>query len=456
MAPKYLNTDEAAKLLGVTSDELNLMRERRQLFGIRDGSSWKYKQQDLERAKEDMAGEGSSIGSEFPLSIDEREDSVLLSEVELGEPGTGQSGTVIGKPGSMSAVDSDIELFEPADKVGGSSVSSDSDVTLVPDLGTSAGDSGVRLVAAGDVPAGNDPMSNTVELELSDLALDDDDTDLPFDLGGSGTGDSKLKKAIQDAPSAGIGSDLMLGDEASSGGDDLKFGSGLGLSDEPSKSMDAPSSGTGSAIELGGSAFEDDDLVLGSHTGSDISDSGISLGSPVDSGLSLEQPLELGGDELLIDEGGSGTAGELAADDEFLLTPAVDMGEEDLDESGSQVIALDTEGDFDDSAATMLGGAPSGPAGMLEEDPFAAAAAPGIDLGGGAMMGAPTLGATQTVVAREAPYSVLNIISLMACLFFLMLTGMMMFDLMRNMWTWDGPVTMNSSIMDAILGIFES
>jgi hypothetical protein len=454
MAPKYLNSEEAAKLLGVSTDELNQMRERRQLFGIRDGSSWKYKQQDLERAKEDMAAGGSGIGSEFPLSIEEREDSVLLSEVELGEPGTGQSGTVIGKPGSMSAVDSDIELFEPADK-SGSSAGHDSDVTLVPDLGTSAGDSGVRLVAAGDAPAGNDSMSNTVELELSDLALDDDDTDLPFDLGSS-AGDSKLKTSVQDAPSGGIGSDLMLGDEASHGGDELNLGgSALGLTDEPSRIRDAPSSGTGSALELGGSAFEDDDLVLGSHTGSDISDSGISLGSPVDSGLSLEQPLELGGDELLIDEGGSGTAGELAADDEFMLTPAVEMGEEDLDESGSQVIALDAEGDFDDSAATMLGSAPGGQA-MLEEDPFAAAAAPGIDLGGGAMMGGPALGMTQPVVAREAPYSVLNIVSLAACLLFLALTGMMMFDLMRNMWTWDGPVTMNSTIMDAILGMFEA
>jgi hypothetical protein len=347
-------------------------------------------------------------------------------------------------------VDSDIELFEPGDKVGGSSASSDSDVTLVPDLGTSAGDSGVRLVAAGDSPAGNESASNTVELELSDLALDDDDTDLPFDLGGSGTGDSKLKKSVQDAPSAGIGSDLMLGEDLSSGGSGLKF------SDEPSKIKDSPSSGTGSAIELGGSAFEDDDLVLGSHTGSDISDSGISLGSPVDSGLSLEEPLELGGDELSIDEGGSGTAGELAADDEFMLTPAVEMGEDDLDESGSQVIALDAEGDFDDSAATMLGSAPGGQPGMLEEDPFATAAAPDIDLGGGAMMGGPALGMTQPVASREAPYSVLNIISLLACLFFLMLTGMMMFDLMRNMWTWDGPVTMNSTIMDTILGMFES
>jgi hypothetical protein len=232
-------------------------------------------------------------------------------------------------------------------------------------------------------------------------------------------------------------------DHASSLGD-----SALTLGD--SKLDDAPGSSPGvdSALELGGSAFEDDDLVLGSH-GSDISDSGISLASAVDSGLSLEQPLELGTEAQA--EEGSGTAGELMADDEFLLTPAVEMGEEEVDESGSQVIALDTEGEFDDSAATMLG---EGGVGMLEEDTLGAA--PGMNpLAGAAVMAAPTMATMQPVIAREAPYSVLNVISLGACAFFLLLTGMFMFDLMRNIWSWQGAYSVNSAIMDSIIGMFE-
>ena len=476
MAQKYLSVEEAAKILGVTPDKLNELRERRKVFGIRDGSSWKFKEQDIQRALEDMKS-GAPDSGMYSLSIEEEPDSVLLSEVELGE-GSGMSGTVIGKPGTMSPVDSDIELFTDDDKqAAGSSAQSDSDVTLVPDPGTSAGDSGVKLVAAGDVlkPDSSKDLSNTIELELSDLALEDDDTDLPFDLGGSGMGDSKIKKAAEDAAkagqstsstgSSGPGSDLTL-DSLDMHDDELGLASsGLSLEDISAGKDDSPSSNTGSglgsspvdsAIELGGSEFEDDDLVLGSHTGSDISDSGISLGSPADSGISLEDPLELGG-EIVVDEG-SGTTGELTADDEFLLTPAVEMGEEDLDESGSQVIALDTEGDFDDSAATMLGGEMGGTPGMLEEDPFAAVAGgPALDtLGMGGMgMGAPATAPVQQVVAREAPFSVLNIISLAACLLFLTLTGMMMFDLMRNMWSWDGPYSFNSSLMDGIIGLFE-
>jgi hypothetical protein len=37
----------------------------------------------------------------------------------------------------------------------------------------------------------------------------------------------------------------------------------------------------------------------------------------------------------------------------------------------------------------------------------------------------------------------------------LVLGGMMAYDLMRNMWSWDGPLNMNSSLMDTVLGWFE-
>jgi hypothetical protein len=58
------------------------------------------------------------------------------------------------------------------------------------------------------------------------------------------------------------------------------------------------------------------------------------------------------------------------------------------------------------------------------------------------------------VPAHEAPYTVLNILALSGCVLFLALTGMMTFDLMRNMWSWEQPFTSNSMIMDWVLGIF--
>jgi hypothetical protein len=35
-----------------------------------------------------------------------------------------------------------------------------------------------------------------------------------------------------------------------------------------------------------------------------------------------------------------------------------------------------------------------------------------------------------------------------------MLSGMMMYDLMRHMWSWDSPYAVNSKLMDTILNLF--
>ena len=103
-------------------------------------------------------------------------------------------------------------------------------------------------------------------------------------------------------------------------------------------------------------------------------DSGISLVDPADSGLSLEEPLELGGsgtgeslelgeeDILQLAESSKSHSG-LKADDDFLLTPMEETTDVDESESGSQVIALDT--DSDDAAAIV--GPSQGLATMFDE-----------------------------------------------------------------------------------------
>ena len=134
-----------------------------------------------------------------------------------------------------------------------------------------------------------------------------------------------------------------------------------------------------SAVDISGKKLEDDDLVLGgSGTGSDISiggDSGISLVDPSDSGLSLEAPLnlgsgeeslELGEDDLLGMASGVGGSG-LKGEDDFQLTPMDDLSDGEDSESGSQVIALDTEGEGDE-AATMVASSGTPVAAMLDED----------------------------------------------------------------------------------------
>ena len=58
----------------------------------------------------------------------------------------------------------------------------------------------------------------------------------------------------------------------------------------------------------------------------------------------------------------------------------------------------------------------------------------------------------------EAPYSVWNIISLVFVSMLLILVGMMMYELLRNMWGFDKPIKtseFDTYIMDMILKWFE-
>ena len=231
------------------------------------------------------------------------------------------------------------------------------------------------------------------------------------------------------------------------------------------------------AGDSGKDVVGDEEQVLGgSGGGSDITiggDSGIQLVDPADSGLSLEEPLdltapgeeslELGEDDMisLSEEAGTDAVTKVKADDDFLLAPAKETVE-DEDESGSQVIALDAEPSAD-QAATMVGTASKASmVALLDEDLTAAAgaSAPGL---GGPMLATPIPAvpapAPEPVVVEaalpETPYSLLSVLSLAACVLLLVVGGMMVFDLGRNMWSWDSPYQFNSSLMDSLLSMFE-
>jgi len=221
-----------------------------------------------------------------------------------------------------------------------------------------------------------------------------------------------------------------------------------------------------SAVDLAGKQPDDDVVLGGSGAGSDITiggDSGISLVDPADSGLSLDEPLDLGvgddeslelGEEDMLSLAEASNIDAARQDADFLLTPSEDASDAEESESGSQVIALDESAG--DEAATMVGGV----AAMLDEDfgaqpigvPGAALGAVGLP-GGPQMAGAAMFDASYAL--PEAPYTAWNIVLLAFCTILLVLCGMFTYDLLRNMWSWDSPYTVNSSLMDTILSWFE-
>jgi excisionase family DNA binding protein len=319
---------------------------------------------------------------------------VLLSEVELGQSDPGMSGTVIG------------------------------------------------LNPAARMPGGGD-----VRMAESDLALSalNDDSVVPISTKKKSPSDSKGSKF-----------------------DDLSLDN---LTLEGSSAIITGKSGGSSTIDLGGKG-KDDDLVLGGSSGSLSSnivlgsDSGISLVDPSDSGFSLDTPvslatpaeesLELSEDDMLV-SADAPRAGVLK-DDDFLLTPLEEATDMDGSESGSQVIALDTEGE---ESGTMIGaGSAVSMAAMIDDD---MSVQPGLGAGivgpldGPAVLGpSPTLadGVAISPVSAvgEPPYTGWQIAGLSVCAVLLLLCGAMMFDLVRCMWSWEQPTTITSGLMNTIGG----
>ena len=312
----------------------------------------------------------------------------LLSEAELGPADAGMSGTVIGMDSpDKAATESDVRL-------------ADSDIQP-------AGTGAKPAAAAAKAPA---KKTDEVDAKVANF----EELDLTLDQ------------------------DVRLADSSVSVGGEKK----------PVASD--------SSVDLSGKKLDDDDMVLGgSGSGSDITiggDSGISLVDPADSGLSLEEPLNLGaGDEslelgeddmLTFSADTSSSSPSIKTDDDFQLTPMPES-EGDDSESGSQVIALDTEGEGDEGV-TMIGTGGS-MAAMLDEDlggePSLGLAAPmPMTAGGPVEMTLATPGGFAAVLPMmqpvaalpEAPYTAWNILSLVLCSLLLAFAGVMIFDLMRT------------------------
>ncbi len=500
MARKFIDLDEAAQMLGVSSDTLREMRERGKVHGYRDGASWKFKQEEIERVIADR--EAAEEEGEF-AEVDEDPDSILLSEVELGQSDESTSSTIIGgrkNPDAAAASESDIQLAASESDIQLAAPKSDSDVNL---------DSALTLDSSegSDVLGGSDVQTKSGS-GVSPLfdELDTLDLDLP-----SAADSGISSKIYAEKPDAKAEGGSVLGSDKP-----VPEGSGLGLASEDELALeeapeDEASSGDDEEIQLedpgdGGSAIDltgdvDDDLVLGGSSHGDLSrtgDSGISLMDPSDSGLSLEtappelggsavDSLDLGDDDMILteDEADAGEA-EVAADaddsdeieldleaesepeveaeldvdeqsdDDFLLTPLEEASAEESD-SGSQVIALDDDVEFEEADAPAATLEDEG--GLMEDDlgeGFGAAP----DMGSAGLEPAPTAGAATSgapaaaATAPEAPFSTWNVVSLGLCAVLLAFCGMFMFDLLRNMWSWNGEYSVNSSMMDVVLSWF--
>ena len=177
MENRLYSIDEVAQLMGKTPAEINDMRMQGKIYGMRDGSSWKFKGADVEKLLHPVAeqayDEDYALAGDSGLSLDEDANASSLdinSTLDSDSPSSisqdaanvldiGEDDLVLGESDVMSDVtlngeSSGINLYKPE------------------------GDSGISLddnELSGSLDAGSVAMhSDSLNVNLDDLVLDDD------------------------------------------------------------------------------------------------------------------------------------------------------------------------------------------------------------------------------------------------------------------------------------------
>jgi hypothetical protein len=433
MAEK-INLNEAAKILNIDVERLQFLSRTGEIHGIKDADQTTFTYQELQRyadfngidIPETHASDSNSLFDD---------DSVLIDETPIAST-AGGSGTVIGDEASVNPHDSDLNLGDSLEL----ELDDYDDLSL--DLEEGDLDPEDKTMFAGDDSEG---------LSASDLAA------LSLDLDDEGAIESDDETQF----GAGEESNLM-GDEV------LNLDLGGSTDDE-----------TQFAIGNDGFKVTEDELVLGgeemtlaSSAGSDIGlasgNSGINLSNPHDSGIFLEG-------DLLDLSAESGSSLELpGVDDEFILGGKPD---DEMSDSGSQIIALSDSIAFGEDTATIVQpaeeaidpfalppdsanadpfGATADPFGATA-DPFGASAdpfalppqSPGSEpqmVGGGDVL-AP--------VMQEANYGFFNVVSLFMVFLMQLAIFVMLIDLVKNLWTHhaETPSSISTTLIEAAVEI---
>ncbi len=363
MAKKYLSLEEAASMLGMTTDQVMRARERGDLRGFADRGSWKFREQDIE---EFLRSQQTDSSPDIPII-------------------TGDSSSVLDDgDNDLSSSDSDVRLFfddSPFDDGGvkelaqsgsdvrlsgdsGPKLETDGDIDLSgwdSDLKISDSDSDVKLVGAGteaeiDLVSGKKSDSDSdvrlVDDEDSDVKLFDSDSDVRLAENLAATGAMELSQSDSDSDVKLMGSDDILLDDSDS---DVKLSTGLDRTDSDIRLADpspAPKAQSDVTRTMAMPIMPDDsDLKLlnkGSGTRAGSPDSGISLevrGSGLnlnsdESGISLEldSGISLEADDSGISLESFDSGAKLGGDDSGITLDAGDSGISlDIDDDGPAV-----------------------------------------------------------------------------------------------------------------------
>ena len=417
MAGKFLLLEEAALRLGVSADEIHRLVEKKRLFPLRDGTTLKFKIDELDRLAAEGVNQDEPITDTLELDLDDAApapaggpidvaDSVGLSAVGLGD-GIEQGESIFAKDQSGQD-DLAQTMLGTADAIGGLDA-------LELDIDSIVGHSSPSIAASasaakpGQPAAGNAGTadSGTLEIDLSGIGVGSQPSNA---TGSNATGSLVLGSGP--LGSGPLGSGVVGSGVLGSG----PLGSGV-LGSDPMGSVEL-----GSGVDPAG--------VSGS-----LINAGAALSGALDSGLSLEDddaavsgidlgPLDEG---QLSEDGGTGLGG-----DDF------ELGGLGGDDDSASVVAVEPESGDSSFFATDEGGESSDFTGDI---PLAG--------GGDIDLAEPTTGD----VVPDTKFSVWQIAGLVCCALLLLTSGFVMFDLMRTIGSPD-ELSLSSPILNPLASIF--
>jgi excisionase family DNA binding protein len=442
MAGKFLLLEEAARHLGVSPDQVHRLVEKKKLFPLRDGTTLKFKIDELDRLAADVADPDEPVTDTLELDLDdvpashaggsiELADSVAIPGNAAGPASTSQLGSqakpasvVLGGSGSLAG---DLELgnlelgnLELGDLELGKPGPAE---TVVPGLvqeesifatdQSGQDDLARTMLGAGAAISGLDAM----ELDLDSIVgLSSPSVAAP--AGNATTGKPAAPKPAAPAAASPADSGTLAIDL-----------SGIGVGSQPSNA--AGSNATGSLVL--GSGVLGSGVDAAGLSGS-LTNAGAALSGALDSGLSLEDGdaaisgIDLGAlDEgQLLEDGATALAG-----DEF------ELGDPGGDDDSASVVAVEPESG-DSSFFATEGGESSDFTGDIP-----------LSEEGGTVLGE----AAGMEVVPDTKFSVWQISGLVCCALLLLTGGFVMFDLMRTIGSPDD-LSLSSPLLNPLSTVF--
>ncbi len=421
MTARFLSLNETAEKLGMSTDDILRLVDRKQLYPIKDGGSLKFKAEDLDTFLSDRNEDADTSEDVASVAIDDNADVSL----ELESP---DAGTV-----NVEAIEQDSD---------GSSIELASDVSL--DLGDSGPQDHLaeESTPALELDLGDDEVASGIDLELDEQAENESDVLILEDA------DNESVKPEKESPISDL-SDIEIDSEKSGSTPELLLSGSGDLSENIELDGSAIADENISSLEIDSPALDDlsnsdkdksaGSLVLGDEDelapGSNISDNavGSALSDVLDSGVLIEEKeVELEGVQAW-DEVDLGIEDELEPEQEDPLEEPLDFGD-DLQTELRADIADDlpdsedaaTDEDFD------LGAGDDGSSVDLDGDVSASFDLP-AGSGESSFEFADGMSGTLDVPANASlRFSTWQICGLVCCSLILLTGGLLTFDLVRT------------------------